>query len=214
VTRPGPPSTASPRVATHLHTIYLVRHGQSTWNTERRIQGQTPHVPPTPVGLAQAERVAAALRGCGATALLTSDLLRARQTADVLAPALGLRPRPVSALREQGLGSYEGRLVEDIPRAELDGVATRGPDARPGGGESLREVYDRVGALFGDLVDNGPAAVAVIVSHGDTIRAARGWLQGVPPENVPPDVPPNASITTIRVRDGVAVAAAVSVPYV
>ncbi len=213
MTPSGPPSTASPGVATQLHTIYLVRHGQSTWNTERRIQGQTPHVPLTPVGLAQAERVATALRGCGATLLLTSDLLRARQTADVLAPALGLRPQPVPALREQGLGSYEGRLVVDIPRSELDDVAALGPDARPGGGESLREVYDRVGALLGDLLEHGRAAAAVIVSHGDSIRAARASLRGVRPEDVAPDVPPNGSITTLRLRDGVAVAVDVSLPY-
>src|SRR4051794_23005095 len=94
-------------------TLLLVRHGQSEWNAAGLMQGQTPHVPLTSLGHRQAAAAAdalAALAGAGAGpgALLSSDLLRAVQTAEHCAAATGLPVITTAALREQGYGVLEG----------------------------------------------------------------------------------------------------------
>jgi broad specificity phosphatase PhoE len=89
--------------------IHLVRHGQSTWNAVRRIQGQTAHVPLTALGHQQARQVATRLAGCGARAVFSSDLRRAVQTAVPVAERLGLLVTLEPDLRERSLGDLEGQ---------------------------------------------------------------------------------------------------------
>jgi broad specificity phosphatase PhoE len=83
-------------------TLLLVRHGQTEWNALGLMQGQTAHIPLTELGHAQAAAAAAELAGIRPGALISSDLLRARQTADHCARATGLPVAVTSALREQG----------------------------------------------------------------------------------------------------------------
>ena len=160
--------------------LYLVRHGESTWNLARRSQGQTPHPSLTPTGVEQARRAAELLADdlagwAGQTRIVTSDLARARQTAAVLADGLGVAPVVDERLREQSLGRLEGVGYEEAWAATAD-LDWSDPDVAVGGGESFAEVATRMGEVLSDQ----PAGVAnVLVSHGDAIRAGLAELRGV-----------------------------------
>ncbi|MFL6072657.1 MAG: histidine phosphatase family protein [Mycobacteriales bacterium] len=185
--------------------FHLVRHGQSEWNAEGRLQGQTPHVPLTALGRAQAEAAAEALRGSGAGAVYTSDLTRAVQTAAPIARALDVTAVVEPALREQALGALEGRLARDLPEPDPDPEqavsAAELARTRWGGGESLHDVYHRVGPFLRRLLTQPPSPAVVLVSHGDTIRVAAAYLRGAGVDGVDwSGAVPNGSVTTIRVR--------------
>ena len=125
-------------------TLLLVRHGQTEWNALGLMQGQTPDVPLTDLGHAQAAAAATELAGLGPGALISSDLLRARQTAEHCARATGLPVALTPALREQGYGVLEGR-----PSRELwDVVDWTDPHWSAEGGESLAQLHRRVGGYL------------------------------------------------------------------
>src|SRR5690242_3574621 len=184
-----------PAVRTVLH---LVRHGQSEWNAEGRLQGQTAHVPLTALGRAQAEAAAEALRGSGAGALYTSDLTRAVQTAAPIARVLDLTAVPEPALREQALGTLEGRLTRELPAPEQVVPPEELTTTRWGGGESLRDVYQRIGPFLDRLLADPPSPTVVLVSHGDTIRVAVAYLRGRGVDGVDWAAVPNGSVTTVH----------------
>ena len=95
-------------------TLLVVRHGQSEWNALGLMQGQTADIPLTDLGHAQAAAGAAELAALGPGALISSDLLRARQTAEHCARATGLPITVTPALREQGYGVLEGRPSREL----------------------------------------------------------------------------------------------------
>ena len=174
--------------------LLLVRHGQTTWNAAGLMQGQTDDIPLTDVGHAQAVAAARELAGLGPGALLSSDLLRARQTAAHCARATGLAVATTPALREQGYGVLEGR-----PSRELwDVVDWTDPHWAAEGGESLAQLYARVEAYLWELVANPPADVTALVTHGDTIRAAQAVVAGAGAAALPAVTPPNGSITRLE----------------
>src|SRR3954464_4340784 len=180
-------------------TLLLVRHGQSEWNAAGLMQGQTAHVPLTELGHQQAAQAAAALAalardGAGPGALLSSDLLRAVQTAEHCAAATGLPIRTTPALREQGYGVLEGR-----PSRELwDVVDWTDPHWAAAGGESLAQLHERVGAFLGGLRAAPPADVVALVTHGDTIRAAQAVIAGLGPAEMPTVTPHNGTVTVLE----------------
>ncbi|HZJ04655.1 MAG TPA: histidine phosphatase family protein [Nocardioidaceae bacterium] len=160
--------------ASRVLRVYLVRHGQSTWNVEGRVQGQTHHVPLTGVGLTQARDVATRLAKAPIQRLYTSDLLRAVQTAEQVARAIGVKAQPESRLRERSYGVLEGRPNHEVP------MLGRRDDGEPPGGESFRAVVRRVGGLLdeclADAARHGLDGIAM-VTHGDTIQAALSCLK-------------------------------------
>ena len=137
---PNLPGKASP-------ALHLVRHGQSTWNVEGRLQGQVDLPELTALGRAQASSVAALLSRLEAQRLLTSDLVRAVQTAEIIGEAIGLVPIPTTLLREQHYGALQG-LTTDAASAEWERLAGSAMDEygdpipfserRLAGGESPR----------------------------------------------------------------------------
>jgi broad specificity phosphatase PhoE len=185
---------------TAVTTLHLVRHGQSEWNLSRRLQGQVAHVPLTPMGMDQARAAARVLAGREIAALHSSDLLRARQTAEVIGTALG---RPVhldQGLREQAYGVLEGRPSADVLAAAPYDFAD--PDARAPGGESIRDVHDRVGRCLDRYLRRYVGRECVLVSHGDAIRIGLAWLAGRGPADVPWHEAANGSVTTVRLPPG------------
>lgn len=160
--------------------LVLVRHGQSTWNLEHRLQGQTLGVPLTELGRTQAREAAervAALVPAG-TPVLTSDQLRAVQTAEPIAAALGVTPRRTEALREQALGELEGRLTSELA-AEPVPEGLHISEVCWGGGESIEQVHLRCRLLLARLADEYPDAPAmVLVGHGDSLRVLLAVLDG------------------------------------
>lgn len=175
-------------------TLLLVRHGQSEWNARGLLQGQTDGIPLTGLGHTQAAAGAAELAALGPGALISSDLLRARQTAEHCARATGLPVSLTAALREQGYGVLEGR-----PSRELwDVVDWTDPHWCADGGESLARLHGRVTVFLEQLRTAPPADVVGLVTHGDTIRAIQAVAAGLGPSGLPAVTPHNGSVTRVE----------------
>lgn len=166
-------------------TLWLVRHGESTWNALGLCQGQLPGPRLTARGRRQAHRCARTLVGEPIGLLVTSDLERAVETAVPIAAALGLVPLTDARLRERSLGAAEG-----TPSASLgpdrSGVADGrvvDPDAAPAGGESVRQLYERVVACVSERLREGAGELA-LVGHGGVVRVLLAWLAGDGPESM------------------------------
>jgi broad specificity phosphatase PhoE len=175
--------------------LILLRHGESTWNAEGRMQG-TADPPLSEAGRAQARTLAPLLAGLAPDAVVTSDLLRARDTA----AELGLAARADPAWREASIGRWAGRLVDEVvaedPEAHdgwLEGTAA------PPGGEAFAETCARIAAAVGALVASG-AARALVITHGGPIRAACATVAGLPRSGLV--AVPTASLTEIAVNRG------------
>ena len=138
--------------------LWLVRHGESTWNTLGLAQGHCDQARLTRPGQRQAWAVASQLRDRPVGALYASDLRRALETAAPLAEVTGLAVNRDTRLRERCLGVLEGAATAAIgPAANgLRGDQVVEPDARPEGGESLREFYRRVAGFADELAARSP----------------------------------------------------------
>ena len=153
--------------------ILLARHGETDDNVPPpRVQGWI-DTPLNERGRAQARELAEAVRPHGLAAVHSSHLARARETAEIVADALGLEVVVDERLAESRRGSWEGRLLEQIERDEPELWAAwrrGGADFRFPGGESLAEHAERVAGALAD-VGRGPLP-ALCVCHGGTIRCA------------------------------------------
>ncbi len=154
--------------------IWLARHGRTPYNLERRFQGHLP-VPLDERGREQAAELARNAAGHGFTQLWCSPLLRARQTADVVAEALGLEPREDPRLKETDTGDWTDRLFADVEREDPEGYAAyhrTDPGFGFPGGETLVEQTARVQAAIADIraQADGPA---LVVCHRGVIRVLR-----------------------------------------
>ncbi|PNH07705.1 putative phosphatase PhoE [Tetrabaena socialis] len=164
-----------PAVATD---ICLVRHGQTSWNAERRLQGHR-DPPLNDEGLRQAEELAALLQAEPFHAIYSSDLRRALQTAEALAscrPGGGqaeVRARP--GLRERRLGVLEGLTLPEAAQREPAAFAilrAHDEDAcLPGGGESTRAMVARVVAELERIAAGHPGQSVLVVAHGGVLHA-------------------------------------------
>lgn len=163
--------------------LLLVRHGETAWNADGRLQGQL-DIPLNDTGRAQARRLAAALRERGEAIdlIVSSDLARALQTARAVADATGAPLRATAALRERCFGAFEGRSFAAI-EAELPGAAERwrrrDPDwVPPGGGESLLQFKERVVQSVCALASQNMGKHLALFTHGGVLdllyRAATG----------------------------------------
>ncbi|MGN0065256.1 MAG: histidine phosphatase family protein [Nocardioides sp.] len=162
--------------------VLLVRHGESEWNVARRTQGQTPHPALTLLGREQAAQaakvVAAALTDGHPVRVVSSDLVRARQTAEAVASVLGVDVELDERLREMALGDLEGCSYEETWRRGEEHDWSD-PDLGVGRGESPREVHDRMAAAVADaLAVAGAGTAVVLVTHGDALRHAANALAG------------------------------------
>lgn len=163
--------------------IVLWRHGRTAWNSINRFQGQE-DVPLDEVGLDQVRRAAQTLIGLKPTKIVSSDLERARVTAESLAALAGLNVLTDPDLRETFAGVWQGLTrTEIIERFPQEFAAWGGDsDIRPGGGETRLEVADRVTRAIEkalqDIPENGTLVVA---SHGGALRAGLGRLLGLAP---------------------------------
>ncbi len=173
--------------------VWLVRHGESTWNAAGLVQGHCDEARLTLRGVCQAWGVVGRLCDRPIGALYASDLHRALATAAPLASVLGMAVARDARLRERCLGALEGATIAAVTPA-ASGISANhvvDPDARPPGGESLRDFYRRVAGFAADLEeqrlpglprDPGEAAEIVIVAHGGTLRMLNACLRGVPVE--------------------------------
>lgn len=185
--------------------ILLVRHGETEFNREHRVQGHRDS-PLTALGLRQAEAVgellADLIRGEESWLLAASPLGRTRDTATVIGARLGLTVMLDDRLMEMSAGEWDGRLRSDIQRDHPGAFGRTGRNALtfvPPGGESLEGVSARLGSWLEDLPPE-PWRRVIAVSHGISGRILRGLYAGLEHEAmVEQDVPQDA---VFRLQNG------------
>lgn len=156
-------------------TFLLVRHGETAWNVEHRIQGHSGDVGLTARGVEQVRAAAERLADSGARRIVSSDLARARESAEVIAKRLGLAVTLDASLRERSYGELEGRPDSFLTRENsgiADGVIVD-VDAAPPNGESIKELNERVTAALERLAAQHPGETIIVVTHGGLIRTLR-----------------------------------------
>jgi 2,3-bisphosphoglycerate-dependent phosphoglycerate mutase len=151
-------------------TILLVRHGETEWNAAKRIQGQT-NSSLTERGRAQANTLADELDGESIAAVYSSDLDRARETAEILAARLDLPVVLDPALRERNFGSWEGKTVAELEE-QWPGAWARWREGNEGEGdvEDHLALAERVRDAIRRLAAAHPGERILVVAHGGVIR--------------------------------------------
>jgi broad specificity phosphatase PhoE len=151
--------------------MYLIRHGETDWNRSGQIMGERP-VPLNPTGEAQARRLAGSLPVDSFRVLISSPVARAKQTAEILATALRVPVTTDHGLTEINVGEWEGRYWKDlVTETARQKFYTSPQEARPPGGETLREVQLRAVAAVERARAGGEADSLLFVSHADVLRA-------------------------------------------
>jgi len=172
--------------------LIAVRHGETAWNVDTRIQGQL-DIPLNAKGRWQARRVGQALADESIDAVYSSDLARAWETAQAIARPHALAAVPEPRLRERSFGSFEGRTFREI-EAQLPEQAlrwrTRDPEFAPAGGENLLDLRTRVIHAVTEIAASHPGQAVVLVAHGGVmdvlyraatrlaLQAPRSWQLG------------------------------------
>lgn len=182
--------------------LIFVRHGQTDWNAEGRMQGQR-DIPLNDIGRSQARHNGVRLKAFlqregidpGALDFVASPLTRTRSTMELVREGIGLRPedyRMEDQLKELTFGDWEGFTFEELADTEQDRIESRRQNkwafVPPGGGESYEMLSNRIRTWLGTV-----QAPSVVVSHGGVFRVLRGMLEGldtavVPKLNVDQDV--------------------------
>lgn len=161
--------------------ILFVRHGHTAWNADHRRQG---HIGPglDAIGREQARQAAQAVAGMHAarqvTAVYSSDLARAAETAAPIAAALGLPVIADPRLRERHQGAWQGRLSEAIRAADpagYDAILGDPLHSGPPQGETGRQVLDRMAEALDEIAERHAGERVVVVSHGGALSLLR-WL--------------------------------------
>ena len=154
--------------------IIAIRHGETAWNADSRIQGQR-DVGLNETGRWQARRVGEALVGEEITAVYSSDLGRAEQTAESIADVTGVPVIRTQGLRERRFGLFEGMTFQEIHDnwpEQAQNWRRRLPEWQPPeGGESLIELRERVHRTMVELAARHPGEQIVIVAHGGVLDA-------------------------------------------
>lgn len=179
--------------------LYCVRHGESTYNVEGRLQGQSDEPRLSPLGQRHAAAVAAALAQLPIEAIYASPLARAMETAQPLAAALKLPIQTLDSLKEINIGIFQGLLaaeIGDVHPAETARWRSNDADYQIPGGESRRELMRRAKAAFEEIRAASWGQVA-IVAHGGVLAAALKALLNVP-ANQNPFMLYNGSISRIE----------------
>jgi broad specificity phosphatase PhoE len=162
--------------------IHLARHGQTAYNAEGRFQGHLP-VPLDATGRRQAMALAEAAAQVPLTSLWVSPLLRATETAEVVARRIGLAPRVDARFAETDTGDWTGRSFAEVRAEDPEGFRrfeVSDPGFRYPGGESFAEQSERVADGLADLRRRTDALPALVVCHRGVIRLALAAAEGDP----------------------------------
>ncbi len=157
--------------------ILALRHGETTWNQDKRLQGQL-DIPLNDNGHWQAARAADALRDEPVAAVYSSDLARAHQTAGAIARVLGLDVCTHQGLRERHFGAFQGKTWAEVEVDEPEAAQawrTRVPGFAPGGGETLLQLRARIEVAFNEIAARHCGEQIVIVAHGGVLDLVYRW---------------------------------------
>ena len=184
--------------------LLLVRHGETDWNRDGRWQGGS-DTRLNDVGREQARALAQQLDG-EIDVLYSSDLARARETAEIVAAKLGLEVRLDPRLRERGFGSWEGLTTIEIEERFADAHRRwlAGEGAGADDAEAFEDFSARVEEFLSDVLRLHPGEEVLVVSHGGSIRVIHALAAGVDyvrDHRLIPGVP-NCSVARYGARDG------------
>jgi broad specificity phosphatase PhoE len=186
-----------------LTRLHLVRHGE-VLNPQELVYADLPGFPLSPLGREQARAAARHLADSGTTAVVSSPLDRAVETAGIIADALDLTVTIDPRLTEWDLARrWAGVAWADLPTAfpgELESYLDH-PHDLPFSPESIAAVAERMAEVVHDLGRAHPGGIAVAVSHQDPVQSLRLCLRGLPLELLPDDPPPLASVTSLEPGD-------------
>jgi broad specificity phosphatase PhoE len=180
-----------------VQRVVFIRPGETMWNRMGRWQGWVA-APLSDYGRQQAAALARFVRHIGLSALYTSDLTRALQTADMLAAELGFAPTPDQRLRERSIGIWQGLTQSEIRAWYPDAYAALNADIenyRIPGGESRADVRARMVAAFSAILNEGKGATIGVLSHTTALKLLLAEL--IPNANPMDDSIGNTSVTTI-----------------
>jgi probable phosphoglycerate mutase len=170
--------------------LVLIRHGETAWNAEHRIQGRL-DVPLSTTGVWQTSRLAQRLAGEAIDAIFSSDLARAWMTGAPLADARGLNMVPEPRLRERVFGIFEGKTLDEIAAEHPDELAAwraRDVNWRVPGGESGAEFIARVLEALHEIVQAQRGRTVAVVTHGGVLdvvyRNARALAWDAPRDHL------------------------------
>lgn len=161
--------------------LYLVRHGQTSWNALNRAQGHS-DIPLDEVGKLQAGRLAERMKSVRATRIISSDLMRCVQTAEPVAQALDLPLELDVRIRERSMGEFEGKDFESFKSFMRQNQTPDDPFAiqvQPPGGESMAQVFARIRPVAEEMLSHD--SDVIIITHGGTAgMVLAGLLRGDP----------------------------------
>jgi broad specificity phosphatase PhoE len=185
--------------------LILVRHGQSTWNAQGRIQGWA-DPPLDETGHEQARRLALRLAAeeHGISAIYSSPLLRARQTAEAVGLALELIVQTDDRLKENNIGLLAGLTGEEVEHQFPEWIAARRASLEwvpPPGGEDRDAFVKRAVAAMCDIVTHHPEQTVAIVSHVGTLGVYLAHLLEMPIRRSLPFQFDNASLSVVKVSE-------------
>lgn len=168
--------------APRITRVYLLRHGITAWNADRRFQGQL-DIPLNEEGLKQAQAVARWLseQEPRFSAIYSSDLSRAAQTAETVGCALGLDPIYSEDLREIHCGEWQGLSVAEVERnypGQLNVWDANVEAFTLPGGESIPQVQSRLFTCFKQTVGRHAGEAIILVSHGAALAALQAAIAG------------------------------------
>lgn len=194
----------APELKAFMTELILIRHGETEWNAEGRIQGHT-DIPLNATGLAQARAVGERFRVEHVDAIVSSDLQRAMQTAQPIAQSRSLVTGPEPALRERHLGVLQGLTGDEARERAAQAWRTfksRTPAQPLPEGESLADFAARAVAALKAIALRYTGQRIAVVTHGGVLDAAYREAAGMPLD-APRDFPVfNASVNTLSVTDG------------
>lgn len=185
-------------------TLLLVRHGETDWNRDGRWQGGS-DTRLNDLGREQARALAEELDG-SIDVVYSSDLARARETADIVATTLGLEVRVDPRLRERSFGSWEGLTTTEIEERFADSHRRwrEGEGAGADDAETFEDFFARVSAFLADVLRLHPREEVLVISHGGSIRVIHALAAGVDyvrDHRLIPGVA-NCSVARYAARDG------------
>lgn len=181
-------------------TLWIVRHGETDWNHESRIQGTT-DIPLNHVGMMQARLVAQRLSAISFDAIYSSSLGRAYQTAIPLSEIAGLNVVRAESLAERNFGEFQGKTPDEISALDPSGYRrwqARELEFAPTGGESLLAFRDRIASGFEDIVKSWQGKTIAIFTHGGVLDMVYRLAQNLELQSLRTWPIPNAGVQCLH----------------
>ena len=185
--------------------LYVARHGETDYNAQGRYAGST-DVPINQKGVCQAQELAERLTGMTFDAVISSPMLRARQTADIVCSVLDMQYTVYEEFAERDMGIYEGMIREEANKRHHNLHFSRlhaiNPDEAPEGGESLRQVCDRINHGMRRLYRDYGGQNILLICHGFSARAVHRYCHDLSFDEMPGEVLKNCEYVSYNWNEG------------